>query len=556
MFLRMATNETLAGHSRLGGCGGLGAVVVRERGTAIGPWRGAGWGFLVLALLGAVARAAAPVAEDASYAVEPGAAVTIALAATDADHDPLSYIIVSPLPTLGTVSAGGTTLASTDLPYTIPSETIIFTAGADSHGQAAIKFKANDGSSNSAEATITVSINRPPIAEATTTFFTKPATDLKITLPAVDPDADTLTYTIESLPGHGRIKIGSTALADADISYNCEAEMITYSPDTNFHGQDQFAFTATDGEAVSEQITVKIEVNTTPVPAAITVTILPNGSATIALSATDADKDPVQFVVASLPDHGTLGTGGQTVTEADLPLEMGSGIQTLDFKLQTGYRGRDTFHYRAKDAVSISDRAVVTIIVNTPPVAPGSQFSVPTGAVVAGKLSPTDADGDALSVRISRLGASGTLKLDGKTVSKTTMSYVVPAGGLPFTYTFSAGFTGTDSFAWVASDGVQDSAAAEVTLSVQAQASQPASEPTTQPEGDGNDGSGDGGSEGPDGDTAPSCAPLGGGWVMMSAFIAAIIGPRSWRRRRSLAGRRVSIVYKIIGPPAGSPGRR
>jgi hypothetical protein len=474
------------------------------------------------------------VAEDASYTVEPGAAVTITLAATDADYDPLDYILVSSLPTLGAVSAGGTTLASTDLPYTIPSggKTIIFTAGPASHGQAAIKFKANDGTSDSAVATITVSINLAPIAEATTTFFTKPATDLKITLPAVDPDADTLTYTIESLPGHGRIKIGSTALADADIPYNCEAEMITYSPDTNFHGQDQFAFTATDGEAVSEQITVKIEVNTTPVPAAITVTILPNGSATITLSATDADKDPVQFVVASLPDHGTLSASGRTIAEGDLPFEMGPGVQALDFKLEAGYRGRDTFHYRAKDAVSISDRAVVTIIVNTPPVAPGSQFSVSTGTIVEGKLSPTDADGDALNVRITRLGASGTLKLDGKTVSKTTIQYPVPAGGLPFTYTFNAGFAGTDSFAWVASDGVQDSAAAEVAMSVQAQASQPALEPMTQPEGDGEP-------DGPDGSGVPSCAPLGGGWVVMAAAFAAIIGPRSWWRRRSLAGRRI-----------------
>lgn len=537
----MDTHETSADRGSLGDRAGAGAFGAGRRGGGARLQWGATWFFVVLAGFAPAVRAAAPVAENAGYAAEPGAAVTITLAATDADLDPLDYIIVSPLPTLGTVSVGGTTLASTDLPYTILNrgKTITFTAGAASHGPAAIKFKAYDGTSNSAEATITVSINRSPIADATTTFFTKPATDLKLTLPAVDPDADKLTYTIESLPGHGRIKIGSTTLADASMPYDCEAATITYSPDASFHGQDQFTFTATDGEAVSGQITAKIEVNTMPVPAAITVTVLPNGSATIALSATDADKDPLQFVAASLPDHGTLSTGGRTITEADLPLDLGPGVQSLDFKLETGYRGRDTFHYRAKDAVSISDRAVVTIIVNTPPVAPGSQFTVSPGAVVAGKLSPTDADGDALNVRITRLGASGTLKLDGKTVSKTTMQYAVPAGGLPLTYTFNAGFEGADSFAWVANDGVQDSAAAEVTLSVQVPASQPASAPTTQPEDDGNNVPGDDGSAGPDGEAVPSCGPLGGGWVVMSAGFAAIIGPRSWWRRRSLAGRRV-----------------
>jgi hypothetical protein len=527
--------------------------------------RGGASGFLshlgvrvsLLAALGAglicpPARAAAPVAADGSASLVPGASVTIQLAATDADGDPLSYIIVTPLPTLGTVSVGETTLASGDLPYTIPDQgnTIVFAAADTAHGQAAIQFKANDGTSDSAEATFTVSINRPPVGDAITPFYTPPATDLKVVLPVVDPDADKLTYSIESLPGHGRLKIGSTVLGDTSIPYTLTAPNLTYMPDASFHGQDSFTFSASDGEAASDPITVTIEVNTTPVPAAVTATVLPNGLVTIALSAVDADKDPVRYLIASLPDHGTLSATGKTIIESDLPLDLGAGTTTVDYKLDADYRGSDTFHYRAKDVVSISARAVVTVIVDTPPEALGSQYSVTAGATVDGNLLPTDKDGDALTLKITRLGAGGSLKLNGKAVGKAGTSYPVPAMGLPFSYTANSTFTGLDSFAWVASDGIQESSPAEVAINVGAPASPPASQPasspasqpangpTTQPSSDNPPTDGDQPTS--DDEAAPvGCAPLGGGFVVMVVAWGMIIGPRSLLHRRSLARGRV-----------------
>lgn len=489
-----------------------------------------------IGLLANSLQAAVPAADDGAVTVLPGESVTFVLAATDADGDTLDYIMVSPLPTLGTVKVGGIELGADDLPYTIPNhgKTMTFIAGATAHGTAEVVFKANDGTNDSAEATMTVNVNRPPVAGAVTTFFTTPSTDLKLVLPAVDPDDDKLSYMIESLPGHGRIKIGSLFLGDTDTPYSVAAANVTYVPDPNFHGQDAFLFSASDGQASSTSIVVRIEVNTTPVPAAIGATVLPNGLTTITLSATDADKDPIVYVIASLPAHGTLLAGGTAISETDLPFDLPAGIQTLDFQVVAGYRGSDTFHYRAKDSVSISGRAVVTVLVNTPPVAPTTTYAAAAGAIVEGKLLPTDKDGDALTLKITQLGTGGSLKLDGKAVSKAGTSYNVPAAGLPFTYTLNSTFTGRDSLTWIASDGIQESAPGEVVIYVEPAAGDPADTPTPEPPPSADD-------PAPTNDLpAPaSCAPLGSGVFMATVAWGVIIGPWSPGYRRMLARRRV-----------------
>ncbi len=484
------------------------------------------------------ARAAAPVAADGTATIEPGQTLSLVLEATDGDGDTLDYIIVSPLPTLGTVKVGSTALATDDLPYTLANHgnTITFIADADAHGDAVITFKANDGTTDSDSATMTVAVNLPPTAGATTTFFTTPSTDLKFNLPASDPDSDTLTYAIQSLPGHGRLKIGSTVLADESLPYEATAASITYQPDPGFHGQDQFLFVASDETADSDSIAVTIEVNTTPAPAEVNETVLPNGLTTLTLSAVDADKDPVQYVIASLPDHGVLSVAGVDITADNLPLDLGVGIASVDYKVDAGYRGTDTFHYRAKDAVSISDRAVATIWVNTPPVAPTAEYTVTEGAAVAGTLLPTDKDGDSLTLKISRLGEHGALKLDGKAVGKTGTSYAVPAAGISFSYTFTTGFTGQDSFAWIAGDGIEDSPPGEVVMNVQAVAGDPSADPSTPTD----DPAADDTQPPPSDAPAPAaCGPLGGGFVALAAVWATIIGPRSFRRGRALANARI-----------------
>ena len=407
----------------------------------------------------------APVATEASYEALPGTMLSITLAGTDADGDPLTFIITA-LPTTGTVVAGPDTLTADDLPYTAASATMTYTTADPDTGAKTLQFKVSDGTAESAQAaTITIVVWNAPEATGET-FVTEPDTDLKLGLPAEDGDGGVLEYTIHSLPGHGRLKTGSTTLTDDDIPYKTTQSAFTYSPDENYHGSDHFTFSASDGSHDSGSITTNIEVNTTPVPEDLAITVLPDAAATITLSGTDADRDYVTYKIVSLPDHGTLTLAGATILSASIPLTLGTGMTDVVYTVDPGYRGTDSFHYRVADDVSESDRAVVAISVNTAPVASDLNLAVDPLGTVEGLLTPVDTDGDAITVRLVDLPQYGSLKVDGRSVTSTATTFDVPSTGLPIAYTAESETESSDYFTWIANDGKEDSSTARVNVTV------------------------------------------------------------------------------------------
>lgn len=461
--------------------------------------------------------AAAPVAAAGSAKAEPGETITITLSATDADSDPLTYII-STLPTKGSLAVGSTTLAAGDLPYAIPAagRTVTYTATTTAHGTDTFTFKANDGTQNSTAATITVTVNREPLT-GMTELTTPPNPDLNITLPVSDADGDTLSFVIVSLPGHARLKSGSAILTDADIPYATSSNKLTYSPDTDYHGLDTFEFTASDGYVTTGSISVAVQINTAPVPEDQRVTLLPDSSVTIRLIANDADRDPIEYTIASLPGHGTLSTGEVLIEEGDLPKTLTRGVNEVLYSVTPGYRGTDSFHFRVSDGVAGSDRAVVAVAVNTPPLSPDSAVSGFCGTIITGVLSPSDEDGDKVTLRLTALPKTGVLKINDVTASLTA-TYTAASIGPPFTFSFTpdAGAVGTETFQWCANDGREDSIPGTVTLAV-----------LPLPDGGGpSDGGSDGGSSSGSG---TGCGALGMGEVVFLT-VGLLLVPSRTRR--------------------------
>jgi hypothetical protein len=74
----------------------------------------------------------------------------------------------------------------------------------------------------------------------------KENSNLAITLSAIDPDGDVLSYAISRQPSNG-------TLSD-------DAPLLTYTPNADFNGTDGFSFTASDGELTSGIGTVEITV--------------------------------------------------------------------------------------------------------------------------------------------------------------------------------------------------------------------------------------------------------------------------------------------------------
>ena len=327
----------------------------------------------------------APVASDADETIDEDTDLSSTLSAADSDGDALTYSIVTQ-PTNGTVMI---TDAATGA-YT-------YSPDADFNGSDSFVFIANDGTLDSNEATVNITvapINDAPVA-MDGTVNTAQDTLVMETLAATDVDGDALTFAIATMPANGTL-----VLTDAATG------AFTYEPDMGYVGMDSFTFTANDGTVDSNEATVTIDVgnvNDAPVLADLELTTDEDVAGSALLDATDADGDTLTFTISSEPTNGTASvdaTGEVTYTpDAD-------------------YNGSDSFTVVANDGSENSNEATVTVTVT--PVNDAPFFVDPTPAtddvieVVAGDLvsitlAAEDVDGDTLTFGATGLPEGATL---------------------------------------------------------------------------------------------------------------------------------------------------
>ena len=360
----------------------------------------------------------------------------------DAEGDPLSAVLAS-APRHGTLVLGS-------------DGSFDYAPRVGFHGTDTFTYLANDGQTDSAPTTVTITVdpvNRAPAA-ADDSFSTPQDQVLSVPAGGVlandqDPDGDTLTTVLATGPANGTLTL------NGDGSFD-------YAPSTGFHGTDSFTYAASDGQAASN-------------PATVTITVDPVNHAPV--EGDDSFSTP-QDQVLSVPAGGVLANDqdpdGDTLT-AVLATGPANGTLTLnadgsfDYTPGAGFHGTDSFTYAASDGQAASNPATVTITVdpvNHAPVAGDDSFStpqdqvlsVPAGGVLANDQDP---DGDTLTAVLATGPANGTLTLN--------------ADG-SFDYTPGAGFHGTDSFTYAASDGQAASNPATVTVTVSPTEAPPAKE--------------------------------------------------------------------------------
>ncbi len=175
----------------------------------------------------------APSAIGQDLSINEDSALNIVLAGNDVENDSLIFSVLTQ-PANGTLSG-------------IPPE-LTYTPNANYHGADSFTFTAHDGNTNSAPATISISVisvNDVPVA-ASQTLETDEEVPVNITLAGSDIDQDSLTYSIEVSPAHGTL---------AGVAPN-----LTYTPGSGYYGPDAFTFKASDGTAASDAATVSITV--------------------------------------------------------------------------------------------------------------------------------------------------------------------------------------------------------------------------------------------------------------------------------------------------------
>ncbi|MCA9214313.1 MAG: tandem-95 repeat protein, partial [Planctomycetales bacterium] len=272
--------------------------------------------------------------------------------------------------------------------------------------------------------------NSAPVAVADTYsvaedefFFVVPAAT-GVLANDTDAEGDSLTAVLVTSTANGNLRLRD------DGSF-------IYDSNDDFFGDDSFTYVAFDGQS-SEPTTVTIHVTNvydpvTPVaesyqsfPSEPLVVDAENG-----VLANDLNPDRANLVAELV---GNVANGSLTLN-AD-----GSFVYDPQ-----GFAGTTSFSYQINDGTNKSASATTTLVLNTPPEITNDSYNVTED--VAANVSAaqgvlqndSDADGDALTVKLVEGTTNGTLNLnsDGS-----------------FTYTPNANYFGDDQFTYLVSDGV------------------------------------------------------------------------------------------------------
>ncbi|SPY76660.1 Ig-like domain-containing protein [Providencia rustigianii] len=371
---------------------------------------------------------APPIAEDDKAHAHHNEIITIDVLANDDDADkdldPSSVTIVDG-GSKGSVTIGQDgKLIYTPKPGATGTDTITYTVK-DKHGNI------------SNEATVTIEIDAPPIAEddkAHAHHNEIITIDVLANDDDADKDLDPSSVTIVDGGNKGSVTIGQDG-------------KLIYTPKPGATGTDTITYTVKDKHGnISNEATVTIEIDAPPIAEddkahahhneIITIDVLANDD--------DADKDldPSSVTIVDGGSKGsvTIGQDGKLI-----------------YTPKPGATGTDTITYTVKDKHgNISNEAIVTIEIDAAPVAtPDSGITLkdtPVTVDLSDNISDLDGDADLSTLEIVANGNKGTATID--------------ANG-KLTYTPNLGVTGTDTITYKVLDKNGNvSNTATVTLSI------------------------------------------------------------------------------------------
>jgi len=178
-----------------------------------------------------------PVAEGISITTQEDTPVSIILAGSDSDGDPLSFHVLTE-PSHG--SLRGT------------EAKMIYTPEKDFNGSDNFTYKVSDGSKESTAATVSIAvagINDPPVADDDYAKTREDTPVVMIDVLANDTDVD----------GDRLIVLGVMQGKNGSVTISTN-NMLTYTAEENFCGIDSFEYTISDGKGGTDTATVELTV--------------------------------------------------------------------------------------------------------------------------------------------------------------------------------------------------------------------------------------------------------------------------------------------------------
>ena len=274
----------------------------------------------------------------------------------------LGHVKITSLPgsNQGTLSVGDTPIASVSPPLQVTKDelgTLTYTPPTNAFGAAfaTFNFKVSDGTDDSVdEYTITIDVNAvndPPVAETDTAETSK---NIPIVIGVLDNDSDvdpgtTLRVVEVGLPGTGP--------SDGTAAINPNGTTVTYTPNVNFIGDDEFRYAVTDGfDTASVPVTVKVldnsDSNANLADLAISQgTLMPDFAATTTSYAVTVETPTgsVQVTPTTAVGNATVTVNGTLVT---------SGTASDDIELIKGETTTITVVVTSADGMTIRSTTI------------------------------------------------------------------------------------------------------------------------------------------------------------------------------------------------------
>ena len=283
----------------------------------------------------------APTASNASLSTSEDQANTIDLAGsvTDVDdRDGNLGLSIATSPSHGSTSIHG--------------QTVTYTPATNYNGSDHFTYEVSDGS-KSATATVDVSVspvNDPPTASnaaLSTSEDQSETVDLSGKVHDPDDGDSELSLSIGSGPSHGSIQTVSGLT-------------VTYAPDQNYSGSDNFTYTVSDPKGKTATATVSVSVsavNARPTAEDASMTVKEDRSATLNLAPKVADEETddtnLTLSIESAPSHGQASVSGLDVT----------------YSPHADYNGSDQFTYKVSDGAKSATATVHATISQRPDIA-------------------------------------------------------------------------------------------------------------------------------------------------------------------------------------------
>ena len=239
-------------------------------------------------------------------------------------------------------SNGSAVVDNASTPADPSDDTVDFTPSTGFRGVGGFTYLINDGTEDSENATVTVTVNRLNHAPVAVDDTTTADEDTLLTIDLLDNDTDQ----------------DGDPISIVSITYNGTGSVVDnndgtvkYTPSTDFNGQDSFSYTINDSEGSSDSATVTVNVNPIPdAPVAVDDGVTTDEDTAVTISVLTNDFDP-DGTSCSLSD-ATNGTHGATEQNPD---------GTITYTPDVGFRGSDSFEYTIIDESSSTDTGHVDV---------------------------------------------------------------------------------------------------------------------------------------------------------------------------------------------------